>query len=194
MPLVKGTNCGFVTEAPAGDPGGDGTLTCDNTSSALKDDSPAGAVKVTEIGFYCDNATEASNFEVAIYDHNSGDDNPEDIVGVDRTNAKGTDAGWKRVTGLNIAISAETIYWLAFQVDYTPTRSKLPYEWDVGNAKFDQRTLQSTLADPWGASSVTNEENVAIYAVYETGGGPVVLDFERKTRGVGRGVMRGVAA
>jgi hypothetical protein len=193
MALVKGTSCGFVTEAPIGDPGGV-VVTGDNTATAFKDVSPAGAVKVTEIGWWCDNATEESNFEVAIYDHNSGDDNPEDIVGVSRTNAKGTAAGWKRVTGLDIAISAETVYWMAVQIDYTPAlRTKLNYNWDVGESKRDVIALQATLPDPWGVSGDSWETMLGVYAVYETGGGPVILDFERKTRGVARGVGRGVA-
>jgi len=160
----------------------------------LKDTAPAGAVKVTEIGWWCDTAADEQNFEVAIYDHNSGDDNPEDIVGEDRTNAKGTDAGWKRCTGLDIAITAETIYWLAYQVDNCTPDIFTNYNTDAGE-KADYKSMGiSTLPDPWGESDAEEGRLIAVYAVYETGGGPAVLDFERKTRGVGRGVMRGVAA
>ncbi len=194
MAIVKGVNCGFVSAPPSGDPGGTDT-TVDNTSCAFKDVSPSDAVKVTEIGFWCDNATEESNLEVGIYDHHVGDDNPEDVVGWDKTNAKGTSGGeWKRVTGLDIAISGNTIYWIATQIDYTVTRTKGNRTTD-GGERYDVITTESTLLDPWGASSAQYGEIASIYAVYETagGGGPGALDFERKTRGVGRGVMRGAA-
>ena len=61
MALVKGTNCGFVTVAPTTDPTGGGATTIDQTSQALKDTSPVGATVITEIGWWCNNATEESN-------------------------------------------------------------------------------------------------------------------------------------
>jgi hypothetical protein len=170
MALVRGTNCGFVTVAPIGDPV-ENNCDIDFLSAAFKDVSPAGAAKVTEIGWWLDNATQESNFEVAIYDHNSGDNNPEAIVGVSRTNAKGTAGGvWKRVTGLNIAISAETTYWMAVQLDNTSAITYTNYLTGVGVSKRDLKVFSSTLPNPWGVTSSTLERLLSIYAVYETDG------------------------
>ena len=64
MALVIGTNCGFVTEAPVADPEGS-DVRIDILSRAQKHVAPAGATKITEIGWYCGRATEEENFEVA---------------------------------------------------------------------------------------------------------------------------------
>lgn len=165
MALVKGTNCGFVTAAPSGDPGETASV-IDNAAQALKDTSPAGAVKVTEIGWYCENATEESNFEAGIYDHNIGDDNPEALVGKSATTAKGTGLGWKRVTGLDITITAETIYWLAVQLDNTATDTNIDGANDAGE-KIDVKGAQTTLTDPWAVSAASYGQLIAVYAVYE---------------------------
>jgi len=165
MGLTKGINCGFVTEAPVGDPGESGIL-CDNYQYALKDTAPVGENKITEIGWWCDNPTEESNFEVAIYDHNVGDDNPENIIGSDKTNAKGTGSGWKVVSGLNIPITAETLYWIAMQLDNTATATDIDYSMS-GGEKMDRTGSIATLQDPWGATGNTYGALLAIYAVYE---------------------------
>jgi len=189
--LVKGTNCGFVSAAPTTDPANSGAVV-DGACRALKDVAPAGAVKVTEIGWWSSNDSEEANYEVAIYNHNSGDDNPEAVVGWDKTNAKGTTEGWKRCTGLNIAITPATTYWLALQVDNTATTTRIEYLAD-GGEKQDLNNGKTALDDPWGVSVYTDTYLIGIYAVYETGGGQSVLDYERGARGVGRGVCRGAA-
>jgi hypothetical protein len=165
MALVKGTNCGFVTSAPSGDPGGGGAV-ADGSARAMKADTPAGAAKIVEIGWYCGEATEEANYEVGIYDHNSGDNNPEALVGSDTVNAKGTGTGWKRVTGLNIAVSGSTTYWIAVQLDNTATATRIDYDNDAGE-KADQKTIQTQLTEPWGVSGFTDASLMAIYAVYE---------------------------
>jgi len=165
MALVKGTNCGFVTEAPEGDPG-ETAARLDGEALAGRHTAPVGAAQVTEIGWYCCNATEEANFEVGIYDHNVGDDNPEVIVGWDKTNAKGTDAGWKRCTGLNISITPETVYWIAVQLDETATQTDSDLAGDAGE-KRDRKWSQTELTDPWGVTGQTTTHLVAIYAVYE---------------------------
>jgi len=167
MALVKGTNCAFVAAAPSGDPG-EAMVFMDDTAWGMKDTLPAGASKVTELGWWCDGATPESNYEMGIYTHNVGDDNPEAIVGVERTNAKGTSTGWKRVTGLNIAVSAETVYWIGLQLDDTSPGTGCDTVDDAGE-KIDKKIAQTTLADPWGASDNTYGKMAAIYAVYETG-------------------------
>jgi len=165
MALVKGTNCGFVTEAPASDPEGSNS-SCDNISYGLKDTGPENASRVTEIGWFCDNESEAADFEVAIYDHNSGDNNPEDIVGSKSSDAKGTDSGWKKISGLNIPITPGETYWIAFSLANTSTATNKNYSSEAGE-KFDLKGATPELPDPWGVSDATYEELIGIYAVVE---------------------------
>ena len=167
MALIKGVNCGFVTVAPSSDPEAAFTITLDNNSYAMVDTAPEGAEKITEIGWYIGSATEEANFQVGIYDNNVGDSNPENRVGVDTTNAKGTDAGWKVVTGLNIPINAGTIYWIAVQLDNTATTSGIDRD-QVGGEFISTNSEANSLVDPWGASSQTEGRLIAIYAVCET--------------------------
>ncbi len=164
MALVKGTNCGFVTVAPSADPSGDSDGSIDGRSRALKDTSPAGDNIVTEIGWWCDNATEVGDYDVAIYTHNVGDDNPEDAVqSIKADNAKGTTAGWKKVTGLSIPITAETIYWIGLALDNTATTTNTNYSAE-GGEKADYQLGTPSLADPYGASGGTAEWLVSMYA------------------------------
>ncbi len=156
-------------------------MVIDGLSWAVKDTSPAGAGKITEIGWYCNNATPETNFEVAIYAHNVGDDNPEAIVGVSRTNAKGTSSGWKRVTGLNIAISPNTIYWIAVQVDDLGTTTDGERS-SASGEKFDYKLGDGTLTDPWAVSDTSHDQKAAIYAVYESAAGTA----KNKTPGVSK--------
>jgi len=166
--LVEGTNAGFVTVAPSADPGGASTTTADYIVRIGKFTSPAGATTITEIGWWCDNATEAANFEVGVY---------SDIVGTadwllwaSRTNAKGTDAGWKKATGLSIPINENTDYWLAFQLDNTATTTTVDY---TTNASYTRDRLTSKITAPfnWG-TGLQAEGILAIYAVYNTIGTP----------------------
>lgn len=166
MALTKGINCGFVLVAPDGDPEEIG-MTIDAQSQALKCTVPAGAKRVTQIGWYCATESEESNFEVAIYDHNVGDNNPEAVVGIDQTNAKGTSIGWKRCLGLDIEVTPEAINWITAQVDATATDTKIDRCVDAGE-KLDLKAIQTELTDPWGVSDDTLGQLAAIYAVYET--------------------------
>lgn len=165
MALVKGTNCGFVTVAPTDDPAGT-NIPVDNFAFALKDTAPATVRRVTEIGWYCDNTTEESNFEVGIYDHNVGDDNPEAVVGsLYQINAKGTTSGWKRVT-VDIDIEPNTIYWIAVQLDNTITTTNSNYSLLEGE-KFDLIDGVTVLPNPWGVSDASLDSLSAVYALWE---------------------------
>jgi len=167
MALVLGTNCGFVTVAPVDDPEVSGT-TIDNYAYAFKVVAPSGAIKVTEIGWYSDSISEEANFEVGIYSHNAGTDFPDELIGVSRTNAKGTTKDWKKVTGLNIEITEGTTYWIAVQLDDTGTDTKTVF--DAGAARYGYKRGQTTLTNPWGDFRFSfNNHDVAIYAVWTVG-------------------------
>lgn len=168
--LVFGTSAGFVTTAPTADPEGTNTVV-DYSSYALRATSPANAIKITEIGWWCDTASEAANFEVGIY----SDDAtfyPNTVVGsLSQTNAKGTTAGWKKATGLNIEISGNTIYWIAIQLDNTATTTYINYASDSGKT-YARTDYQSSLVDPWFDDGFSLNSIVAIYAVWEAGAPP----------------------
>lgn len=166
--LVEGTNAGFVLTAPTVDPAGPGTVGIDSRAVAFKDTSPSNATLVTEIGWWCNEATEAANYEVAIYTHDAVNDRPDSLIaGYSQTNAKGTIAGWKAKTGLNISISPSTIYWIVVQLDDTATTTNFDGTTDV-SYRYDYKSTQTTLPDPWGVSSFTGTRIIAFYAVYTT--------------------------
>lgn len=161
MAVVVGTNAGFVSSAPVADPGGTTTL-IDTQSVAIKDTSSADAATITEIGWWCDNATEETNFEVGLYSHDADNDKPDIRLYVEATNAKGTDAGWKTVS-VNWEISSNTTYWIAIQVDDTATTTNIDRNADGGDA-ISIKTSSASLTDPWGASTETVWAR-AIYAL-----------------------------
>lgn len=163
-----GTNSGFVSAAPSADPAGDGNLVADNNAWGCRHTSPATATKVTELGCWIDNATEAANMEIGIYTHDAVNDEPEALVG-SVSFAKGTTSGWK-TQACDIAISASTIYWVVVQVDNTSTTTNGDYgdgEWVCGKYAVD------TLPDPWGTSSDSYENyTMAVYGVWEAAAPP----------------------
>ena len=134
MALIIGTNCGFVTLEPSGDPEGSTNAIIDYNARATKFTSPAGATKITKVGWYCDNATEEANFEIGIYSAD-GEVVPGEAgtrLYVTSTNAKGTDAGWKSAT-VDWNISPETDYWIAVYLDNTATGTNINYEASGGS-------------------------------------------------------------
>lgn len=166
MGLTLGTNAGFVTVAPSADPEGEETsVTADNYARMTKDTLPATAVLITEVGFWCDNATEEANFEVGLYD--DGDPAGGSRLFVDTTNAKGTTAGWKTAS-VNWDVSGyqDDILWIAYQLDDTATRSKI----DVGAFLSGDNSYdygETSLASEWAGGSPLGT-NIAIYAVWDT--------------------------
>ncbi len=141
MALTLGTNSGFVTTAPSADPVATNAR-IDNRVAAFRHTSPSDAIKVVEMGWYCDNQNdEGQNFEVGLYTHDSGNDKPDDlVVGSDKTNTLSSGAGWKAVTGLDITISGSTVYWLAIQVDDSSVDTDYNYTLSGGN-KFAFKKL-----------------------------------------------------
>ena len=163
MALLAGTNCGFVTEAPVADPDGGIPWVLDNTSQAVKDTSPVGATKITEIGWWCDNATPDVNFKVGLYAHDVSLDKPAARLYVDATNAKGAGAGWKTVA-VDWDIDPETIYWIAVQLDNTST-TNTDGAGVSGASRYSAVFAESTLLNPWPSSS-QGGNLLAFYALW----------------------------
>lgn len=162
MALVLGTNCGFVTVAPTADPSGS-DLQIDERARAMKV-IPEKNCSVSEIGWYCDNATEAANFEVAIYSHNSTNDEPQNLIASSIVNAKGTDAGWKTAS-IEADLNAGETYWIAVQLDNTATTTNINRTSDAGE-RYSYYLSATELTDPWSSSTEIDDYVLAIYALY----------------------------
>ena len=179
MTLTLGTNFGFVTSAPTADPGGEGTWQVDDNEHVTKDTSSSTAAKITEVGWWANEATEAANFEVGLYAANGGTVQGEagTLLEVSRTNAKGTGLGWKVVTGLNWEISSSTNYWIAVQLDDTATLTIIDIESSGGPGYSRIAPGLTTLPNDW--TSTFNDTNGmrSIYAVIE-----VSVGFTRKIK------------
>ncbi len=169
MALVTGTNCGFVTISPTADPGESKAIFYSTlgVTYATKNISPSNATKITEIGWYAGANSPEANFEVGIYSHNVEDNRPGTLLlGADLTNEKGSTEGWKKVTGLNIPITENTIYWIAVQIAPSSTwDTKIDYVNDAGEERQSHHGL--TLPDPWVESASSWAAKYAIYAKVE---------------------------
>jgi len=173
MALVLGTNCGFVSVAPEADPDGTAT-TSDAYARAIKHIAPAGATAITEIGWWSDNNSVETNFEVGLYSHHAGNDKPDARLFVDDTNAKGTGSGWKTVA-VNWEITEGTTYWIAIQIDQHTGDTKIDYQ-NAGAPSRGSTVSAASLANPWTAGGFENAGyNFSIYAVYTAGAGGVLV-------------------
>ncbi len=181
MGLVKGVNCGLVLTKPTLDPASGSRIVCDQFTWAMKVTTPAVIAKVTEIGFWVDNATEDRNFDVGIYTHDVGEDEPLDrLAGAIFGKAKGLDAGWKRSDVLNIALNPNTIYWISVHLFNTPSTTNLDYLAD-GGEKADYKNGDPGLENPWPGSVTSLGWLLGIYALYvETTANPYPTNLLKK--------------
>ena len=166
MGLVIGTSCGFVEGAPSADPSSGSDYGIDDVVGVVQDESPGDGGTITEMGWWCDDATEEANFEVGLYDEDSG--HADTLLEVDRTNAKGTGAGWKVVTGLNWSVDASTNYWLGVQLDDTTTQSFIGGDFSVFHP-YDLTASQTTLPNTY-TGGASEHFVLGIYALI--GGAP----------------------
>lgn len=158
MAVVLGTSAGFVTTAPSADPGG-GDTTIDGSSVVVKDTSPAGAYKITQIGWYRGSGTNTANFEVALYADGSGVATTRLFVDATNSSAAG---GWITVA-VDWDILPSTPYWLGLQMD-AHTGSSTVDNATSGGSGTDVRTSQTTLNDPYGGGAVADADGM--YAIY----------------------------
>ena len=165
MAVVLGTNAGFVSEAPVADPSGS-NFVADFSCTAVRHTAPGGMTKITEVGWWCDNATEAANFEVGLYTNDVANSLPETLLFSDKVNAKGTGTGWKTVA-VDWDITPGTIYWIAVQLDDTATSTNFNY---TAGGYYTNDSSEATLFDPtWPNTSPGGEFTFAIYALVEAG-------------------------
>ena len=171
--ITEGTNAGFVTVAPTDDPAGTNN-TKDTNTIACKFVAPASATAITALGWYCDNATEAANFQIGLYAHDAGDNEPGALLVNSGDIAKGTTAGWKSAS-VSLAITGGITYWIAVQLDNTATATS-DNESVNASYKKDFKDTETALVDPWGISDATAGKIMAYYAVYTTGSQVIFIE------------------
>ena len=160
MALALGTNSGFVTVAPTADPAGSGTF-IDGLSVVTKHTSPANSVLITSIGWYRESGTNTANWEIALYSDVAGVASAR--LAVDATNSTSSN-GWL-TTAVSWAITPNTAYWLALQMDAHSGSSGVDIA-ASGGAGYDTLASQTTLNDPYGGGAVANANGMAaIYAL-----------------------------
>jgi len=167
MAVVLGTNAGFVETAPTSDPeGAYGNL--NYRSTVVDDTSPAGATRITEIGFWADSTGSDVNFEVGLYSAD-GETVPGEAgtrLYVDTTNALGTTSEWKTVS-VDWEISASTKYWIAIQADYSADANSTNTGAITGH-NSDAKSSSNSLTDPFGGGAYASTNSMyAIYALVE---------------------------
>lgn len=167
MALVLGTSSGFVTVAPTADPTGGASIIIDGSSFVTKDTSPAGAVLITEVGWWRDAGTNAANWEIGLYSESAGV--ADVLLNVEATNSS-TTTGWL-TRSVSWTISPSTAYWLGVQMDAHGGDSTIDAQ-GTGGAGRDGKTVQTTLTNPYGGGAVASATGMAaIYALVQFAGG-----------------------
>lgn len=173
MALVVGTNCGFVTSAPTGDPGAATHLATDGFARAALFTSPSGNNVVTEIGFFMfgTNTSLDTDLQMGIYG-DAGAGEPEARLYVTSSTTGTTSGVWIRVSGLSWSISPSTQYWLAVQIDaHAGDASTVDRESNIHQG-VSTLNAQTELPADWGTASGGDVNDVhGIYALYEAAGG-----------------------
>jgi hypothetical protein len=177
MALTLGTHCGFVTVAPTGSVTGNQTQTLDNFRWAMKHAAPANGT-VTEMGVYV-SASEAADIDLGLYsDAGAGEPELRQTVG---TIAKGTGGGWKVLTGLSLAITSGTAYWLAAQCDNTATATAIEEDTSGGSGQARSAGGDASLPSDWGTSDLTwATRKFAVYALYSAGASQTAATRRRR--------------
>lgn len=163
--LVVGTNCGFVSAAPSIDPGETG-LPCDGNAFAFRATSPAGNNVITEIGFWQGGSeNDDAKYNVGIYNNDDGE--PGSLIATQKTGQSTTNTpGWYKYTGLNIAISPSTVYFIAVGIEPVSQSNWTDFVWDADELYRFEALESETLSDPFvvdGGPTML----ISIYAKYE---------------------------
>jgi len=168
MGVTIGTNSGFVTSAPTADPGAFVSTTIDNTGWVTRDTSPAAAIKIKEIGWWCADATEAGNWRGALYAADGAVVPGEAGTRLYLTanQAKGTTSGWKSVA-VDWSISPSTAYWIGVGVDNVATTTTCRYAM-IGGSGFDTKNAGAAMSNPFGGGALVGAAYcAAIYVIWE---------------------------
>lgn len=169
MALVKGTNCGFLSASPEGDPLGTGLPANFSVAFAGRYTSPAGNNIVTELGFWQGGSddNESVNYNMGIYDDDEGEPGSLIVAQVTGNVTTALTAEWCRYTGLSIPILPETIYWIAIGIgDQEHGSNWIDITWDSNELYRYEDIAGYTLSDPFvveGGPTML----LGVYAKYE---------------------------
>lgn len=167
MVVTLGTSAGFCLASPSADPDGTNDNTLDGNKISMRFQAPADAVKITEIGWWCEADPESADYDVGLYDHDAVNDTPGLIlVKADDITIDGP--GWKKLTGLNIEVTGNTYYWVATSIPNTTEVTQGNYELEESNRYV--AGLVGDLPADWDGENV-DSNNVTLfsfYMVYET--------------------------
>jgi len=193
MAIVTGTNAGFVLTAPTVDPVGTSESLGDS-AIGIKVTAPAGVNEIKELGWYQSLASNTSeDFEIALYDHDSGNDRPGNIVSaIGRGTTILNTVGWYSAVIAAFPLVAGATYWIVVQCAATNNYD----EATTGGLRRVTLTGQSSLPDPYGVpTTALDSYNAAFYAKYN------VIFVRRNADGViellevsSGGVIEGVPA
>jgi len=166
MAVALGVSAGFCSSTPAADPTGNSSANFDGAADAVKDTSPVGAGKITEVGFYINSLPAAGDFEIGLYSHNSGSDVPDSLLYSEAHTSAEISLGWNSFSGLDWTISPSTVYWIAAQGDAV---AGTPYiDLTTGIERFSYQASLGSLPATWSATA-TSANLPAIYALWDTG-------------------------
>jgi hypothetical protein len=177
MAVVLGTSSGFVSAQPTADPDG-GQASISSYIGAQKDVCPAGITTITEIGWYQSASNnEAMEYSCGIYSHDGVTDHPNALIATQSSGQSTTlnTAGWCRYTGLSIAVTAATTYWIATGGRTGKNANKIDSSASAGK-KRDYRNAadnSNVLVDPWVDSGGSNAVCDAHYALCSAGGASI---------------------
>ena len=166
MTLVLGTNCGFVTTAPTTDPGGTNNGAMSTKANGFRVTTPAiHKIRITEMGWYVNAATNDANTQMGIYTSDGTDENPDDLIESTGDFSKGTTEGWVKKTDLNIILEPSTTYWICAQCDISAD-TYVDIHADATQA-YNLKNDQTELPDPWDGSVWSLGYLAGFYALYE---------------------------
>ncbi len=173
MPLEVGVSAGFVIDSPGDDPD-DSSSNVDGVVLACRHTSPAGANKITELGWWQDWAINSpGEYNMGVYADDG--DAPGALITPQSSGQITTDStlAWFKYAGLDIEITPNTVYWLALGMEVlsfpdnvnrtclagNPEATGLKYHWGG--------TPDGVLPDPFVSSGSNENISWTIYAKYE---------------------------
>ena len=185
MALVVGTNCGFVSASPVGDPAGTGWAVNAGDAFAARHTSPVGNNIVTEIGWWqggSDNSPSV-NYNMGLYDDNAGE--PGSLVTAQSTGQVTTvdTASWYAYSGLSIPILPETVYWIGIGIGIVGSGANyFDASADASELYRFEDIADYTLSDPFSVDGGP-AFLFGIYAKYEAVPAVELLLFEHSLGG-----------
>jgi uncharacterized repeat protein (TIGR02543 family) len=166
--IVIGINAGFVASRPAANLSAN-VIDSDSFAQTGKFTAPAGAVLLSEVGFYVDNTPGSGNFRVGVYADSSG--SPGTLLASGAATAVAQ--GWNHAA-VSCSLTPGTVYHLAVQLDSGPVMNTAYTDSTTADNAF--KSGQVSLPDPFGTPSFTLSRTPAIYGLYSSNSTAVVSE------------------